>query len=233
MNTRGHEEQVENVGAYALGALPELEAQVFERHLMGCTACQDELQRMHQAADALPRSVTPYRPPDSLKESLMATVHEEAARARPVAEQRPRRRWSWRPQLRPAMAMAAAALVIAIAVYGLARDPGTDEGRTVAAQVDARFAPKGTASLSIPAGEEGAVLNVRGLPDPGRGRVYEVWVQRGDDIVPVSIFSVDDTGVGAAAVPGSLEDATVVMVTRERRGGASAPTEMPLVSARI
>ncbi len=33
-----HAEQAESVGAYALGALPELEAQVFERHLMAMRA---------------------------------------------------------------------------------------------------------------------------------------------------------------------------------------------------
>jgi hypothetical protein len=34
-------------------------------------------------------------------------------------------------------------------------------------------------------------------------------------------------------VPGSLDDANAVMVTRERRGGATAPTEEPLLSADV
>lgn len=228
MSARGHEEQAENLGAYALGALPGLEAQVFERHLMGCTECQDELQRLSEAADALPRSVTPYAPPPSLKESLMSVVREEASVTAPAPV---RERRSWWPQLRPAFAMAAAAMLVALAVIGFSRDG--DGARTVAAQVDSARLPDGSASLSIPEGDDGAVLRVSGLPDPGRGRVYQVWVQRGDDVVPVSIFSVDDRGSGAAAVPGGLEDAKAVMVTRERRGGARAPTETPLLSVEV
>jgi anti-sigma-K factor RskA len=226
----GHDEQVENVGAYALGALPELEAQVFERHLMGCSACQDELQRMNQAAAALPRSVEPYPAPESVKQRLMATVREEAAIAEPAPAREPRFRLTW-PRLRPAFAMAAAALLIAVAAYGLTRD--VDSSRTVSAQVDDGRVPEGSASLSIPDDGEGAVLRVEGLPDPGPGRIYQVWVQRGDEVVPVSIFIVDSCGYGAAAVPASLDDGNAVMVTRERRGGADAPTEAPLLSAEV
>ena len=226
----GHEEQVENIGAYALGALPELEAQVFERHLMSCTPCQEELQRLNQATAALPRSVTPYPAPASVKESLMATVRAEAAAAQPKPVREPRLRFSW-PRLRPAFAMAAAALLIALAAYGITRD--VDSSRTVTAQVDEARVPEGSASLSIPDDGDGAVLRVEGLPDPGPGRIYQVWVQRGDEVVPVSIFSVDSAGDGAAAVPESLDDASAVMVTRERRGGAAAPTEEPLLSAEV
>lgn len=226
----GHEEQVENIGAYALGALPALEAQVFERHLMSCTSCQEELQRLNEAAAALPRSVTPYPAPESVKQSLMATVRAEAAAAQPEPAREPRFRLSW-PRLRPAFAMAAAAVLIALAAYGITRD--VDSSRTVTAQVDEARVPEGSASLSIPDDGEGAVLRVKGMPDPGRGRVYQVWVQRGDEVVPVSIFSVDAAGDGAAAVPESLDDASAVMVTREKRGGATAPTEEPLLSAEV
>jgi anti-sigma factor RsiW len=230
MTTRGHEEQVENVGAYALGALPDLEAQVFERHLMGCTPCQDELQRLNEAANALPRSVTPYAAPPSLKEELMSVVREEASRSqsKPARERR-----SWWPQMRPAFAMAAAALLAALAVIGFSRDSGDGDTRTVAAEVDERVVPSGSASLVIAAGDDGAALHVEDMPDPGRGKVYEVWVQRGEDVVPVSIFSVDANGDGVAAVPGSLDDVKAVMVTREKAGGATAPTGEPVMSVEI
>jgi hypothetical protein len=228
MTVRDHDEQAENVGAYALGALPDLEAQVFERHLMGCGACQDELQRLNEAAAALPRSVTPYSAPPSLKRSLMETVHEEAQRsdARPARERR-----AWLPRLRPAFAMAAAGLLIALAAYGLTRD--VDSSRTVTAQVDERRVPEGTASLSIPEGGDDAVLRVSGLPDPGRDRVYQVWIERGEEVVPGPVFSVHSDGSGAAAVTGSLDDASAVMVTREKRGGSSGPTETPLVTVEV
>jgi hypothetical protein len=230
VTTRDHDQHADGLGAYALGALPNLEAQVFERHLMGCSACQEELQRLSQGAGALSRAVTPYQAPPSLKKSLMATVRAEAAPPEPVRAPARQRR-SWLPRLRPAFALAGAAVVAALAVYGLSLDE--DGTRTVSAQVNERELPKGTASLSIPEGDEGALLRVKGLPDPGRDRVYQVWVRRGDDVVPASIFSVDASGDGTAGVPGSLEGASAVMVTRERRGGALAPTEMPVLTVEV
>jgi anti-sigma-K factor RskA len=221
-----HAEYAENVGAYALGALPELEAQVFERHLMACEECQEELQRLNAAVEALPRSVTPHQPPPSLKASLMDVVNTEAAQ-RPASARR--RRFAL-PQLRPAIGWAAAACVLATGVgYGvseLGQDDGS-EARTLSAQVDDQRLPGASASLSV--SDDGSVLSVEGMPDAGRGRVYEVWVERDGDVEPASIFDVNDRGSGAAAVPGSLDDVDAVMVTREQRGGAEHPTEMPVL----
>jgi anti-sigma-K factor RskA len=231
---QAHRDHAESIGAYALGALPELEAQVFERHLMGCELCQDELQRLSQAVEALPRAVTPHEAPPSLKASLMEAVNEDAARTRPVRER-------WRlslPRLRPAVAWAAATFVLAAGVLGgyglseLARDE--NGGRTLAAEVDEQRLPGGSASLSVPEdGGRGSVLRVQGLPDPGGSRVYQVWVQRRDEVEPVSIFAVDASGDGAAAVPESLEGVSAVMVTREPRGGSKVPSEDPVLRVQV
>jgi anti-sigma-K factor RskA len=221
-----HSEYAENLGAYALGALPELEAQVFERHLMACDECQEELQRLNEAVEALPRSVAPYEPPPSLKRNLMDVVNAEAAQ-RPAPA---RRRRLALPRLRPAIAWAAAACVLAVGVgYGLSelgQDDGSD-ARTLSARVDDRRVPGANASLSV--SDSGSVLTVEGMPDAGRGRVYEVWVERDGEVEPASIFDVDDRGSGAAAVPGSLDDVDAVMVTREKQGGAPQTTEMPVI----
>jgi anti-sigma-K factor RskA len=222
---QAHRDHAESVGAYALGALPALEAQVFERHLMGCELCQGELQRLTEAVEALPRSVTPLEPPPSLRASLMETVNADASRARPARE---RRRFSL-PRLRPAVAFASvgvACMLAGFAVSELARDDGGS--RTLSAQVDERRLGGGSASLSVP-DDGGAVLRVEGLPDPGRGRVYQLWVERDGQVEPASIFDVDAAGTGAAAVAGSLDGVSAVMVTRERRGGAEQPTEMPVL----
>jgi anti-sigma factor RsiW len=217
-----HADQVENVGAYALGALPELDAQVFERHLMSCDECQEELLRLNEAVEALPRSVAPHKPPPSLKASLMDVVNKEAEPTR-------RRRRFVVPQFRPAIAWAAAACVLALGIgYGLS-ELGDDEAstRTLSARVDDQRLPGATGSLSV--SDSGSVLSVEGMPDAGRGRVYEVWVERDGEVEPASIFDVNDRGSGAAAVPGSLEDVDAVMVTREKRGGVEQPTEMPVI----
>ena len=225
-----HTEQAESIGAYALGALPALEAQVFERHLMACELCQDELRRLTEAVEALPRSVPPHEPPASLRASLMEQVRAEAAP--PPAPARERWRFSL-PRLRPAMAWAAAAVLIAAvcAGYGVSQLGGDDDGgRTLQAQVDMQRLPQGSATLSVPEDDaSGSVLRVEGLPDPGDERVYQVWVERDGEVEPASIFDVDGSGAGAAAVPEPLDDVTAVMVTREPRGGSDQPTEAPVL----
>ncbi len=229
-----HVEQAESVGAYALGALPELEAQVFERHLMRCELCQEELRRLTEAVEALPRSVPAQEPPPSLKANLMEQVRAEATPSSGPA----RERWRFSlPRLRPAMAWAAAALLIAgvLAGYGVSQLGGDgDGGRTLQAQVDMQRLPDGSATLSVPEDDgEGSVLRVEGLPDPGRERVYQVWVERGGEVESASIFDVDESGAGAAVVPEAIDGVSAVMVTREPRGGSIEPTESPVLRVDI
>jgi hypothetical protein len=198
---------------------------VFERHLMGCELCQEELRRLTEAVEALPRSVPAHEPPASLKATLMEEVRAEAPRRRPARD-----RWRFSlPRLQPSIAWAAAAVALVAGGYGAAElvrdDPG---GRTLQAQVDTQRLPGGEATLSV-SEDGGAVLRVEGMPAAGRGRVYEVWVERGGEVQPASIFDVDANGAGAAAVPGSLDDVSAVMVTREPRGGSQQPTEAPVV----
>lgn len=227
-----HAQHEENVAVYALGALTELEAQVLERHLMGCGHCRAELRRARQAVEALPRSVRQFASPPTLRESLMAAVSAAVPSARTPEPATARR--AWIPRFRPAVAFGAAcvALVLAFAAGTLLTQPR--DARTVAASVDRVRLPAGRASLLIPDGEaRGAILRVQGLPDPGRDRVYQVWVRRHGAVLPVSIFDVDSDGSGAAAIPESLEGVTAVMVTRERRGGSPIPTEDPAITADV
>ena len=99
-----HVRHQDDVGAYLLGALNDLERQAFERHLRGCAECQEELARLRPAADALPGSVQQFEPPARLKASLMEVVEREArvtelprrrSRARGRFTHAPAR--SWRP----------------------------------------------------------------------------------------------------------------------------------------
>ena len=67
------------------------------------------------------------------------------------------------------------------------------------------------------------------MPSLDEGQVYQAWVQRDGTIVPQPTFEVSDDGGGAVAIPDDLSGAERVMVTREPRGGARAPSEMPVL----
>jgi anti-sigma-K factor RskA len=221
-----HPRYRDDIGAYLLGALTELERQAFERHMAGCSECQEELERLRPAADALPGSVEQVQPPARLKASLMEVVEREAeaereaeVERRPAPSRRPRRRF-----LRPAFV--AAGLLIALAIGVTVSQLGGDEARTVTARVDPAM-PQAGGSLRIEGDD--ATLLLHDMPELGSTRVYQVWLQHGDRMVPARTFEVGRSGAGRVELP-DVSDAKGVFVTREPRGGAQVPSENPIVS---
>ena len=234
MTVTDHERYEQDVGPYLLGALPALEAEVFERHLMGCEECQRELERLRPAAEALPRSVEPFEPPASLKRSLMEVVEAEAGVSAP-APARPRREWFRVLRPRLAVGLASIALLAGVAL-GLGLALGEEEGAsTVTAAVDVTRLPGASARVEIADGDSRpATLRVSGLRPAPRGEVYEVWVERDGQVRPAgALFEPARDGTGAAAIPGGVKGVDRVMVTRERAGGADHPTEMPVITADV
>jgi anti-sigma-K factor RskA len=239
MSAPDHSLYQEDVGVYLLGAMTELETQAFERHMAHCPSCRDEVERLRPAADALPRAVEQLVPPPTLKASLMEVVEQEAeGRAdEPPRPARPRRslveRLGSLPGLRPVLVAGALALGVA-AGFGVARLSEEDESRTVVATVDERRIPEASARLQLQGeGDDGAILRVQGMPTLDRNRVYQAWVLRDGTIVPQPTFEVGDNGGGAVAIPEDLSDAEQVLVTREQRGGARAPSEEPILAVRL
>lgn len=253
MSVERHEIHQEDVGAYLLNALSEVEAQRFEAHLDECPVCQDEVLRLQPAVDALPRSVHPMAPPSSLKAALMAEVgrdvHEREVAAgtakQPSVVTRARRRLGGAlagfSGLRPTVAWVSAATILLVGVLGgvggLYAIQGSDDppsSESLVARVDKTRVPFGSGSLLVPSGrQDGAVLRVHGMPELENDTVYQVWVQRRGEVISQSLFHVGADGDGAAAVTEELHDADQVMVTREAAGGAKAPTEKPVLSVKL
>ena len=237
MTARDHTAYREEIGAYLLGALTDLELQAFEHHMESCAQCRDEVERLRPAAEALPRSVEQVEPPRSLRTSLMDVVAKEA-RERPAARA-PRRslreRLLPRGLFRPALVGAALAVGL-LAGFGVAQLGGEegDEVRTFAATVDQERLPSASGNVKLEGdGENGAILRLQGMPAPGGDRVYQAWVQRDGTVVPQPTFEVGQDGSGAVALPDDLSDAKAVLVTREPRGGSRAPSEQPLLSVTL
>jgi anti-sigma-K factor RskA len=234
MSARSHEDYRENLGAYVLGALPELESELVERHLEGCADCRSEVERLRPVTAAMARSVPQLDPPPSLKASLMATVNAEAAeRAAQDREVHPRERrsfGSWLTGLQPRMA---AALAVGVLVLGVAVGVAVDQlaggggsgTTTVAAKIDRKLMPTGQASLALN-GDTGQ-LQLTGAPQPPAGRVYQLWYQHGKTIERGGTFRPHSDGSYDTKVP--VGGANAVMVTVERDGGAPAPTGPPVM----
>jgi Anti-sigma-K factor rskA/Putative zinc-finger len=209
-----HARYHDDVGAYLLGALNDLERQAFERHLSGCSECQEELERLRPAAEALPGSVVQLAPPPGLKKRLMAEV-EGDSKVVTLPRRRPTR----------LLAVAAVLLLGLVVGYGVAQ-LGGDDTRTVTATI-AKAMPQAGGSLEI-SGSSGT-LRLHDMPDLGGARVYQVWYRHGERLVPARTFEVGRSGVGDVELR-DVDDVDGVFVTREARGGAQVPSEDPIVS---
>jgi anti-sigma-K factor RskA len=226
-----HTRYRDDVGAYVLSALNDLERQAFEHHLSGCDECREEVERLRPAAEALPASVQQLAPPPGLKARLMAEVERDAAASDGQrAPTRAGRRRRLRGAIRfPRLAYAAAALLVGLVVgFGIAQ-LGGDDTRTVPVTV-AKAMPRAGGTLEI-AGDD-ATLRLHDMPELDASRVYQVWIQHGDRMVPARTFEVGSSGRGDVDLP-SVDDADGVYVTREARGGAQVPSENPIVSVTL
>ena len=74
-----------------------------------------------------------------------------------------------------------------------------------------------------------ALVDFRGLPPAGSGRVYEVWLIRsGANPEPVAVFVPDSNGAKVVLVNRSLAGYGVMAVTNEPGpDGSAAPTQQP------
>jgi hypothetical protein len=229
-----HNDFHDEIGAYLLGALTDDERTAFEQHMDGCAACRDEVEQLRAAADALPRSVEQLEPPPGLKTTLMEVVEREA-RESTTAAARSRRTLGERLRgllgpVRPVVVAGVLAVGLLVG-FGVSQLTGGDEVRTLQAQ--SRL-PGGSATLQVEnGGRDGAILRVENMPSPGPGRVYQAWVQREGSVAPQPTFEVQPDGDGAVAVPDDLSGAQAVLVTRERSGGATTPSERPVLTVRL
>jgi anti-sigma-K factor RskA len=229
-----HGELRDDLAAYALGALEDREAERLRAHLETCEGCRRHLRWLEPAVELLPRTVEQLEPPARLRDSLLDAVRAESPQA---SRERPRRATAgwWRglsvSLWRPATAVAAAAMLIVGAVAGyLIHEPGGSSTSTVEAQA-MPAAPHVTGVLEQQNGS--GILRVQGMPSLARDQVYEVWVQRDGKLEPSSLFVPRRNHSADAAVPGQLNGADAVLVTKEPRGGSRQPTTSPLLSVQL
>jgi anti-sigma-K factor RskA len=218
----------EDLAAYLLDALSPDEVREFRAHLEGCARCQSDERWLRASVEMLPSSVEQFEPPRELRDRLMARVHTEAENDRAPVRETPKRRWRW-----PAVRTAAAAAAIAIAIFGpLGYLLGNDEGtNTKTIQAEATK-PSSTVQANLVRNGDSGVLKVAMLPVQRRGHVYQTWLQRGKQIVPSTLFVVNNDGSGSAVVE-NLEGADAVMVSEEPDGGSPQPTSKPVLIANL
>jgi anti-sigma-K factor RskA len=229
-----HDRFRDDCGAYVLGALEQPEAAALREHLDSCVICRDDVDRLNAVVEVLGLGVPMLSPPAELRARVLDVVRGEAAlfeQAAPRAAPRRRRV----PTLRPLAGFAGAALALGIVLGALVIAPGSSSTRVVSAAVAPAsrwHAARAPVAVLRESGSQGELV-LSDLPPAPSGRIYEVWIRRGGRPQPTSVlFDATSGGSATVAVP-DLADASAVMVTAERLGGARVPTMKPLIVAQL
>jgi hypothetical protein len=173
--------------------------------------------------------------PQALRERVLATVHAEAELLRAAgigADRAPARPPRWQSFRLPALggAIAVAAACAVALVVGLSGS-SSPSARITPGQVVASI-PDGRAYLRQV--DNRAELVVAHMPQPPRGKIYEVWLSRGSAPQPTdALFGVTHSGSASVNVPGTLHGVHEVLVTAEPLGGSAHPTSSPVLSVAV
>jgi anti-sigma-K factor RskA len=236
--------QRDSAGPWVLGALGEEEQHAFATHLRECEICRREVADLQVVADVLPMAAPQVVPPPELKGRIMDVVRSEAqllSAAGPAADRvpgRPPRRerpGGWRrlaaplARLRPLPAAALASVLLAAGVAGGVLLSGGDDTTS-----HPGFGPRGAQVALEVSGDHGK-LDLRGMPAPPPGRVYQVWLVRGKDKPRPThtLFTVPRDGQTQVDIMESLKGTDRVLVTAEPPGGSRQPTSAPIVGATL
>ena len=226
----------ELIAGYALDALDEADRARAKELLATSEEAREELRSLTDVAAAMATATAGPAPRPELRGRIL-----ESARAEPqnVVSLDERRRSRLVPVLGVAAALAACA-ALAAGLWGASVSSDLDEARSALARERAAAAvlahPASESSLTGAAGrlvvgaDGDAVLVVSGVPPVPAGKTYQVWVI--DEGHPVSggLFAPAD-GTLAVPVDGKVGPGSVVAVTVEDDGGASAPTGKPVIAS--
>jgi len=222
-------------GPYALDAVDDLERARFDRHLATCDSCAQEVAELRETATRL-ADATEVTPPARLKEAVLAEVARtpQARRARAARGGEAR----WRRWTAAAVAAGIVAIGAAAATY-VVEDQRVHDAQAQAAQVtsilDAPDAVVRTGDLAggrvtvvLSASLNKGVAVVQGLPDPGTGKAYQLWLIK--DRQPQNAGVLGAGASGGARVFSDVQGADQFGVSHEKAGGAGTPTT-PLVGS--
>ncbi|WP_291380073.1 anti-sigma factor [Demequina sp.] len=221
------------LGPYVVGAVDEVDRQLFENHLRGCTECREECARMSDAVATLVDAEA-VAPPATLRAAVMGRAAQTAQLPPTVVGDagshgpRKRRRWP--------LVGAAAAAVIAVTGIGAVLATADDapdasalerEVMMVSSAPDAHTMELSLGSSHLVMSERMGGVALMGLdaPAPAEGMEYQLWLVLDDgQMMAGPTFMPDADGKFMAMMHTDFKDVTEFEITEEPRGGSAVPT---------
>ncbi|MGZ5212130.1 MAG: anti-sigma factor [Actinomycetota bacterium] len=234
--TRDHAEIEELLAVRSLGGLVGDDVGRLERELAShgdCGECRRLADEYDETAGRLGFALEPMpMEPGQADEILRRATHpatQEAAPAPPaipIDELRARRS---RPARTWPVLVAAAALVVlmisAVAIFGPLRSTGVKVSTN---QTVVSFSgDAGELAMAYEPGKPGALFVGADFPDPGSGKVYEIWMLQGSTAVSGGCVRPHDGSI-FAFVDADLGDTDQMAVTVEPDSCPSQPTSAPV-----
>jgi anti-sigma-K factor RskA len=246
---RGHELHL-LTGAYAADAVTGAELAEFEKHLESCAACAEEVRGLRETAARL-GMVTAIEPPPWMRDQVLAAAGRTRQLPPPagklVALGAPRntslsrrRRALSRPVVLAATSALAAAVVV-LAVFQVNTRDQLQQARTgdrgiaaVLAAPDAlikKGSPSvgGTVTAVISKHDGEAVVTTAGMPDPGGGKVYQLWVIDAAGARSAGLMSGSSANPTSPVLADDVKPGDWLGITVEPAGGSGRPTTTPVV----
>ncbi|HYK98152.1 MAG TPA: anti-sigma factor [Candidatus Acidoferrales bacterium] len=225
---------IDDLAAYALGALEPDEARAVGAHLESCARCVADVRAYSDTAWTIAESRARDVPP-GLRDAIVARARADA---------RPVRGTSWSSRLlalvgRPVPLAAALALAVLLVVattgYVVAQRDAARYGAALAAIPGARIvalAPTGEVtgargSLVVPQNGDAPYL-ILDLPDAPSGKTWEAWVIRGQTAIPAGI--TDARGITTLVLRATVSAGDTIAVTAEPAGGRDQPSGKPVLA---
>ena len=241
MSQENYDPFMENIPAYALGALDGDEGSELRRHLETCPLCQAELTRYQQIGDGLMAALPPRSSSASVRRKLLARLNEQKA---PI---RPRIKWAFR-QFAAGMVIAILLVTNAFALLQI-RDLRQKQTQ-LANQLEKNHSILGMLASNTevhPVSGDGfsgnllldrdnnlAQLLTWNLPPPPDGQVYQIWLidpQGGETGAGLFRPETDRPFTSAALnTSRSFVEFVGIEVTIEPSGGSDMPTGQSILN---
>lgn len=216
----------------ALGGLDGDDREVLERTRAehgDCAECRAIEDGFAETAGRLGFTLAPVPVGDAMVDEIVGRSRDEIGGGPDdeltARRSRPSRGW---------LALVAAAVVAALLVVAVTvlRPSTTSITQASPSQRVVTFTGdgEGTLAMAYTPGQPGAVFWGRDLPDPGPGKVYEIWMIEDEEATPGGCVAPTN-GVIAMRVDANIGTTDTMAVTAEPSDCPAAPTSPPVLLA--
>lgn len=234
----------ELIGAYAMDALDEADAEAVREHLLECAVHAAEARGLRATAARLAASTEPMTPPPGLRSRILDAVGTDPAAAPVDITTGRARRLPAPPYQRWYLGAAAAAALIIVGLVAwnvvlLSRGDGGNDVQQLASRarivtsLEAQDVEGGGVVLYFPDEKKALVVGDGMRPlDPAES-TYQLWEIDGGQPRSIGLMQADRTGHAVAVVPFEGGQGQTLAITIEPPGGSGQPTTQPIFTTKI